>query len=54
MGWIKRILAVLVVGFALYYLVQQPENAAAAVRGAASAVGGAFNSVFTFFSSLAG
>ena len=32
MTWVKRILLVLVVGFFLFYLIQQPEGAAAAVR----------------------
>jgi hypothetical protein len=52
--WIKRMLAVLVIGFVLFYLVNQPEGAAAAVRGAAAAVGNAINSLITFFNALAG
>ena len=54
MGLIRRILVILVVGFFVYYLVVQPESAAAAVRGVAAAVGRAFVSIMTFFSSLAG
>jgi hypothetical protein len=52
--WIKRMLVVLVVGFVLFYLVNQPEGAADAVRGAAAAVGNAVNSIITFFNALAG
>ena len=37
MKWIKRMLLVLVVGFVLFYLVNQPQGAADAVRGAAAA-----------------
>ena len=33
MKWIKRMLLVLVVGFVLFYLVNQPQGAADAVRG---------------------
>ena len=54
MKWIKRLVTVLVIGFVLFYLVNQPEGAAAAVRGAASAVGNAVNSIITFFNALAG
>lgn len=54
MKWIKRMLVVLVVGFVLFYLINQPEGAAAAVRGAAGAVGAAINSLITFFNALAG
>ena len=38
MTWVKRILLVLVVGFLLFYLIQQPESAAAAVRTVFGAV----------------
>jgi hypothetical protein len=54
MKWVKRILLVLLVGFALFYLIQQPEAAAAAVQNIFAAVGRAFNSILIFFSSLAG
>jgi len=53
MTWVKRILAVLVLGFFLFYLITQPEGAAAAVRTVFSAVGIAFRSIVTFFTSLA-
>ena len=51
--WVKRFLFVLVVGFCLFYVVNQPEGAAAAVRTAFLAVGKAFGSIITFFTSLA-
>lgn len=54
MKWIKRMLLLLVVGFVLFYLVNQPEGAAAAVRGAFAAVGTAVDSLITFFNALAG
>jgi Na+/H+ antiporter NhaD/arsenite permease-like protein len=42
----------LVVAFALFYLVTQPEGAAEAVRGAAGAVMVAFESIIDFISAL--
>jgi len=51
--WTKKILFILVVGFCLFYLVQQPEGAAAAVRTVFGALVGAFQSIVTFFTSLA-
>ena len=42
----------LVVAFALFYLLTQPAGAAQAVRGAADAVGVAFNSLIEFISAL--
>ena len=39
--WIKRILGLLVIGFVLFYLVNQPEGAADAVRGILAALVGA-------------
>ena len=54
MRWIKRILLVLAVGFCLYYLVNQPEGAAGAVRTVFAALATAFFSILTFFTSLAG
>ncbi len=53
MTWVKRILAALVVGFLLFYLITQPEAAAGAVRTVFAAVGVAFRSIVTFFTSLA-
>ncbi|MDN5761680.1 MAG: hypothetical protein L0H41_05120 [Microlunatus sp.] len=54
MRWIKRILGLLALGFVLFYLVNQPQGAADAVRGAAAAVGTAITSIITFFNALAG
>jgi hypothetical protein len=42
----------LVVAFALFYLITQPEGAATAVRGAADAVMVAFNSIIEFITAL--
>jgi hypothetical protein len=54
MKWVKRILLVLVVGFCLFYLVQQPQGAASAVRTVFGALARAFSSILLFFTSLAG
>jgi len=54
MKLVKRILLVLVVGFCLFYLVQQPEGAAEAVRTVFGALARAFQSIILFFTSLAG
>lgn len=51
--FVKRVVFVVVVGFCLFYVVNQPEGAAAAVRTAFLAVGKAFGSIITFFTSLA-
>ncbi len=51
--WAKRILAALLVGFFLFYLITNPTGAAAAVRTVFAALGVAFRSIVTFFSSLA-
>lgn len=45
----KTLIWILVIGFALFYLVQNPVGAADAVR----TVGEWIRSVFTFFSTLA-
>lgn len=42
----------LVVAFALFYLITQPEGAAQAVRGAAEAVVVAFESIIDFVTAL--
>lgn len=54
MSFAKRALLVLLVGFLLFYLITRPESAAGAVRTVLGAIGMAFQSIFTFFSSLAG
>ena len=51
--WTKRILVFLVVAFFIFYLITNPEGAAAAVRTVFNALGVAFRAVVTFFSSLA-
>jgi hypothetical protein len=53
MTWVKRILAILVAAFFLFYLIRQPESAAAAVRTVFSALEIAFRSIVRFFTSLA-
>jgi hypothetical protein len=51
--WVKKILLFMFAIFAIFYLVTQPENAAAAVRRVFDAVAMAFSSIIVFFSSLA-
>lgn len=53
MRWTKKILFVLIVGFCLFYVVQQPQGAAAAVRTVFGALVGVFQAIVTFFTSLA-
>ncbi len=53
MKWIKRVLVTIVVVFALFYLFTRPESAADAVKTAGGAVGNAFDSIVTFFNTLA-
>lgn len=53
MKWTKKIIFVLVVGFCLFYLVQQPEGAAQAVRTVFGAIVRAFQAIVTFFTTLA-
>jgi hypothetical protein len=54
MKWVRKILLLLVVTFAVFYLVTRPEDAAAAVRGAFGALAKAFSSIIVFFTSLTG
>ena len=54
MTWVKRIIVFLVVAFALFYLIAQPQQAAEAVRAIFGALGRVFRSLITFFQSLAG
>jgi len=51
---VKKVFLGLAIGFVLYYLVTEPRGAADAVREAASAVGGAFESVVAFLTRLFG
>jgi hypothetical protein len=48
----RKVAIGLVVAFALFYLITQPEGAASAVRGAAGAVVIAFESVIDFVTAL--
>jgi hypothetical protein len=52
--WTKRILFLVVLGFVLFYLVNQPAQAADSVRGIVAALGTALQSLVTFFTALAG
>ena len=54
MVWIKRIIVILVVAFALFYLIAQPEAAANAVQALFSAIAKVFRSIIIFFQSLTG
>lgn len=48
----KKVLTVLAVAFAAYYLLTAPSSAADAVSGALSALASGFNAVITFFTEL--
>jgi hypothetical protein len=50
---LKRIVIVLVVAFALFYLVTRPQEAANAIHTAVAMVWGAGEAVVHFFTSLA-
>lgn len=54
MKWVKKIVLILIVTFAVFYLITRPEDAAGAVRGAFVAVADAGSSIMTFFTSLSG
>jgi hypothetical protein len=54
MKWVKKILLVLVIVFAVYYLISRPNDAAHAVRGLFTWLSGAVTAIFSFFTSLAG
>lgn len=49
---LKKVIALLVVGFAVYYLLTAPEGAAESVRNAFSAVMDAFSQVMVFVNKL--
>ena len=53
MRWVKRFIVFLVVGFALFYLISQPEAAADVVRAIFVALAMVFRSIIVFFQSLA-
>ena len=48
----QKLLVGVVVAFAAFYLLSQPAGAADAVKGAATGVGGAFESIIEFISAL--
>jgi hypothetical protein len=48
----KKVLTVLAIAFAAYYLITDPRAAAGAVSGAGSAVASGFEAIITFFTSL--
>jgi hypothetical protein len=48
----QKLLVGVVVAFAAFYLLSQPAGAADAVKGAASAVGVAFESIIEFITAL--
>lgn len=48
----QKFMVGLVIAFAAFYLLSQPAGAADAVKGAASAVGVAFESIIKFISAL--
>lgn len=49
---VKKVLIWLAIAFAVFYLISQPSSAADAIKGAASGIESAFNSIITFFTSL--
>ena len=53
MKLVKRIILVLVIAFAAFYLITRPQDAANAVQGAIGAVWGAGAAVVDFFMALA-
>lgn len=48
----KKVLTILAIAFAAYYLLTEPSGAANAVSGALSAVADGFESIITFFTEL--
>lgn len=48
----KKVLTVLAIAFAAYYLLTTPEGAASAVQGALGAVAAAFEALITFVTEL--
>lgn len=49
---LKKVLTVLAIAFAAYYLITAPSAAADAVSGAASAIADLFQSIIVFFTEL--
>jgi hypothetical protein len=48
----KKLLGGVVIAFALFYLLTQPQSAAEVVKGAGGVVGDAFNATITFINAL--
>jgi len=48
----KRLVTVVVIAFAVFYMMSQPTNAAEAVRGAVAVVGDIFDSFVRFITAL--
>jgi hypothetical protein len=48
----KKVLTALVVAFALFYMLTQPQAAADVVRGAVGVVGDAFTATIAFITAL--
>jgi hypothetical protein len=49
---LKKLLGVIAIAFAVFYMMTQPAQAADAVRGAVAIVGDAFGSFVTFIAAL--
>lgn len=49
---VKKVLTILAVAFAVYYILTSPSSAADAVSAALSALASGFNAVITFFTEL--
>jgi len=49
---VKKVLTILAVAFAVYYILTSPSSAADAVSAALSALASGFNAVITFFTQL--
>jgi hypothetical protein len=48
----RRVLWALVIALALFYILSQPQHAAAAVTATVSAIGAAFQQIIEFFTAL--
>ncbi|MGH8774021.1 MAG: hypothetical protein ACRDWI_02255 [Jiangellaceae bacterium] len=48
----KKVLTILAIAFAAYYLLTAPSSAADAVSGAGSALADGFEAIITFFTEL--
>jgi hypothetical protein len=48
----KKLLGGVLIAFALFYLLTQPQSAAEVVRGAGGVVGEAFDAIITFIGAI--